>query len=93
LTVNELGIVLFIGAKGVITLPLLIYDKAIQESDYQVGRIIAVVNIALSLGLLGLYRLAASRFEGQRHAGLITLRPPDGRCRSRPTARHPAHAA
>jgi 2-aminoethylphosphonate transport system permease protein len=29
LTVNEFGIVLFIGAKGVITLPLLIYGKAI----------------------------------------------------------------
>ncbi|MDE3027718.1 MAG: 2-aminoethylphosphonate ABC transporter permease subunit, partial [Paracoccaceae bacterium] len=28
LTVNEFGIVLFIGAKGVITLPLLIYSKA-----------------------------------------------------------------
>ena len=34
LTVNEFGIVLFIGAKDVITLPLLIYDKAIQEFDY-----------------------------------------------------------
>ncbi len=34
LTVNEFGIVFFIGAKGVITLPLLIYDKAIQEFDY-----------------------------------------------------------
>ncbi len=61
LTVNEFGIVLFIGAKGVITLPLLIYDKAIQESDYQVACIIAVVNIALSLGLFGFYRLAAGR--------------------------------
>ena len=30
LTVNEFGIVFFIGAKGVITLPLLIYDKAIS---------------------------------------------------------------
>jgi 2-aminoethylphosphonate transport system permease protein len=29
LTVNEFGIVLFIGAKDVITLPLLVYDKAI----------------------------------------------------------------
>jgi 2-aminoethylphosphonate transport system permease protein len=34
LTVNEFGIVLFIGAKDVITLPLLIYSKAIQEFDY-----------------------------------------------------------
>jgi 2-aminoethylphosphonate transport system permease protein len=62
LTVNEFGIVLFIGAKGVITLPLLIYDKAIQESDYQAACTIAVVNVALSLGLFGLYRTAAHRF-------------------------------
>ena len=61
LTVNEFGIVLFIGAKGVITLPLLIYDKAIQESDYQAACVIAMVNVALSLGLFGLYRLAAQR--------------------------------
>ena len=61
LTVNEFGIVLFIGAKGVITLPLLIYGKAIQESQYQVACIIAVINIALSLGLFGLYRFAAGR--------------------------------
>jgi 2-aminoethylphosphonate transport system permease protein len=62
LTVNEFGVVLFIGAKGVITLPLLIYDKAIQESDYQTACIIAVVNVALSLGLFGLYRFVARRF-------------------------------
>jgi 2-aminoethylphosphonate transport system permease protein len=64
LTVNEFGIVLFIGAKGVITLPLLIYDKAIQESDYQAACAIALVNIALSLGLFALYRLAARRLGG-----------------------------
>ncbi|MGX8013008.1 2-aminoethylphosphonate ABC transporter permease subunit [Mesorhizobium sp. ORM8.1] len=61
LTVNEFGIVLFIGAKGVITLPLLIYSKAIQESAYQVACIIAVINIVLSLGLFSLYRFAAGR--------------------------------
>jgi 2-aminoethylphosphonate transport system permease protein len=64
LTVNEFGIVLFIGAKGVITLPLLIYDKAIQESDYQSACIIAMVNVALSLALFGLYRVAARRLGG-----------------------------
>ncbi len=64
LTVNEFGIVLFIGAKGVITLPLLIYDKAIQESDYQAACAIAIVNVALSLGLFGLYRFAARRLGG-----------------------------
>jgi 2-aminoethylphosphonate transport system permease protein len=61
LTVNEFGIVLFIGAKGVITLPLLVYDKAIQEADYQAACAIAIVNVALSLTLFGLYRFAARR--------------------------------
>jgi 2-aminoethylphosphonate transport system permease protein len=46
----------------VITLPLLIYDKAIQESDYQTACIIAVVNVVLSLALFGLYRSVARRF-------------------------------
>jgi 2-aminoethylphosphonate transport system permease protein len=64
LTVNEFGIVLFIGAKGVITLPLLIYDKAIQESDYQAACVIALVNILLSLGLFGLYRLTVRQLAG-----------------------------
>ena len=64
LTVNEFGIVLFIGAKGVITLPLLIYSKAIQESDYQGACAIAIVNVALSLALFSLYRFAARRLGG-----------------------------
>ena len=55
------SLVLRYAARGVITLPLLIYDKAIQESDYQAACIIAMVNVALSLGLFGLYRLAARR--------------------------------
>lgn len=58
LIVKEFGIVLFIGAKGVITLPLLIYDKAIQESDYTAACVIAIINVALSLGLFSLYRVA-----------------------------------
>ncbi|MGA9866582.1 MAG: 2-aminoethylphosphonate ABC transporter permease subunit [Acetobacteraceae bacterium] len=70
LTVNEFGIVLFIGAKGVITLPLLVYDKAIQEFDYPAACVIAMVNIVLSLGLYSLYRLILSRFGG-RGAGLV----------------------
>jgi len=70
LTVNEFGIVLFIGAKGVITLPLLVYDKAIQEFDYPTACVIAVVNVGLSLGLCFLYRYALSRF-GARRAGVV----------------------
>lgn len=69
LTVNEFGIVFFIGAKGVTTLPLLIYDKAIQEFDYPTACVTAVVNVALSLFLYGVYRTVLGRFEGAR-AGL-----------------------
>lgn len=70
LTVNEFGIVLFIGAKGVMTLPLLVYDKAIQEFDYTTACVIAVVNVALSLSLYSLYRLIVTRFGGSG-AGLV----------------------
>jgi 2-aminoethylphosphonate transport system permease protein len=70
LTVNEFGIVLFIGAKGVITLPLLVYDKAIQEFDYTAACVIAVVNVALSLSLYMLYRTTIARFGG-RNAGVV----------------------
>ncbi|MBI1220661.1 MAG: 2-aminoethylphosphonate ABC transporter permease subunit [Rhodobacteraceae bacterium] len=70
LTVNEFGVVLFIGAKGVITLPLMIYDKAIQEFDYPSACVVAVVNVALSLGLFSAYRLIVARIGG-RHAGVV----------------------
>jgi len=69
LTVNEFGIVMFIGAKGVITLPLLVYDKAIQEFDYTSACVVATVNVALSLALYSLYRFLVGRFGG-RLAGL-----------------------
>ncbi len=70
LTINEFGIVLFIGAKGVTTLPLLVYDKAIQEGDYATACAAAMINILLSLGLFGLYRTVVARLGG-RHAGLV----------------------
>jgi len=66
LTLNEFGIVLFIGAKGVITLPMVIYGKAIQEFDYTAGCVAAVINIALSVGLYSLYRFALARGGGGR---------------------------
>lgn len=61
LTVNEFGVLFFIGAKGVITLPLLIYDKAIQEFDYPTACAVALVNVALSLALFGVYRAVLRR--------------------------------
>jgi 2-aminoethylphosphonate transport system permease protein len=70
LTVNEFGIILFIGAKGVITLPLLVYDKAIQEGDYTPACVIAIINVVLSLSLYSVYRLVIARFGG-RSAGLV----------------------
>lgn len=70
LTTNEFGIVLFIGAKGVVTLPLLIYDKAIQEFDYTSACVLAVINVGLSLCLYSLYRATLSWFGG-RGADLV----------------------
>jgi 2-aminoethylphosphonate transport system permease protein len=66
LTVNEFGFVLFIGAKGVTTLPLLIYDKAIQEFDYTTACVIALVNIVLSIVLYFCYRGALGQLGGSR---------------------------
>jgi 2-aminoethylphosphonate transport system permease protein len=70
MTVNEFGVVFFIGAKDVITLPLLIYDKAIQEFDYVSACVIAVINVALSLGLYAIYRTLVARLGGQ-NAGVV----------------------
>jgi 2-aminoethylphosphonate transport system permease protein len=56
LCLNEFGIVLFTGAKGVTTLPMLVYSKAILESDYPGACVVAVVNVAISVGLYAIYR-------------------------------------
>ncbi|MET9363193.1 2-aminoethylphosphonate ABC transporter permease subunit [Streptomyces sp. NPDC006632] len=58
---NEFGIVLFTGAKGVTTLPMLVYSKAILESDYPAACVVAVVNVVMSVGLYGLYRVVSRR--------------------------------
>ncbi|AEW94270.1 MULTISPECIES: 2-aminoethylphosphonate ABC transporter permease subunit [Streptomycetaceae] len=67
---NEFGIVLFTGAKGVTTLPMLIYGKAILESDYPGACVVAVVNVVLSVALYGIYRIVLSRTPaGARRVG------------------------
>ncbi|MEE1752347.1 2-aminoethylphosphonate ABC transporter permease subunit [Streptomyces sp. SP18CS02] len=66
LCLNEFGIVLFTGAKGVTTLPMLVYSKAILESDYPAACVVAVVNIALSVGLYALYRGVSRRAGAHR---------------------------
>ncbi|WP_432102330.1 2-aminoethylphosphonate ABC transporter permease subunit [Streptomyces sp. bgisy091] len=58
---NEFGIVLFTGAKDVTTLPMLVYTKAILESDYPAACAVAVVNIVISVGLYGVYRVVSRR--------------------------------
>jgi 2-aminoethylphosphonate transport system permease protein len=65
LTVNEFGIVLFIGAKGVTTLPLLVYGKAIQEGDYSAACAIATINVVLSVILYTVYRITVARLGGR----------------------------
>ncbi|MCA6091868.1 2-aminoethylphosphonate ABC transporter permease subunit [Streptomyces sp. SCA3-4] len=65
---NEFGIVLFTGAKGVTTLPVLVYGKAVLEGDWTGACVVAVVNVALSLALYGLYRTITTRMEGARRA-------------------------
>lgn len=69
LTLNEFGIVLFIGAKGVTTLPVLIYSSGILQFDYPSAAVLACVQVALSLLLYGAGRWAA-HWMGGRHAGL-----------------------
>ncbi|GAA1085183.1 2-aminoethylphosphonate ABC transporter permease subunit [Nocardiopsis composta] len=66
LCMNEFGIILFTGAKDVVTLPMLVYTTAILESDYTAACAVAVVNIALSCALYGLYRLALARTAAGR---------------------------
>lgn len=69
LTLNEFGIVLFTGAKGVITLPVLIYTRGIVTFDLPGAAVIATVQIALSLVLYGLYRLVFARLMSGRGRG------------------------
>ena len=69
LTLNEFGIVLFTGAKGVITLPVLIYTRGIVTFDLPGAAVIATVQIALSLALYSLYRFIFARLMSGREKG------------------------
>ncbi len=69
LTLNEFGIVLFTGAKGVITLPVLIYTRGIVTFDLPGAAVIATVQIALSLSLYSIYRLIFARMMSGRGKG------------------------
>lgn len=61
LTLNEFGIVLFTGAKGVLTLPALIYTRGIVTFDLPGAAVLASVQVALSLTLYAAYRFVFAR--------------------------------
>lgn len=67
-TMNEFGIVLFTGAKDVVTLPTLVYTQAIARGNYTYAAIAAIINIGLSVALYVVYRSVTARAVGGRHA-------------------------
>ena len=56
LTLNEFGIVLFLGARDTTTLPMLVHTKGIVMFDYPGACVIAVVQILLSITLYAVLR-------------------------------------
>ncbi len=75
LTLNEFGIVLFTGAKGVTTLPVLIYTRGIVTFDLPGAAVIATVQIALSLALYTLYRVIFARVMTGRGDADVVVDP------------------
>lgn len=57
LTLNEIGIVLFTGAKNVTTLPMLIYNEALVTFNMGTACALACMQVVLSVGLYSLYRI------------------------------------
>ena len=68
LTMNEFGIILFTGAKNVMTLPMLIYTRSIVTFDFPSAAVIACIQVALSLGVYCLYRVVTKKLSGAHHA-------------------------
>jgi len=63
LTLNEIGIVLFTGAKSVQTLPMLVYTEAVVSGDLATASVVACVEVLLSVTVYLAYRRA---FRGVR---------------------------
>ncbi|MDF0529284.1 2-aminoethylphosphonate ABC transporter permease subunit [Tsukamurella sp. 8F] len=61
LTLNEFGIVLFTGAKDVITLPMLIYTRSMVGLDFATAAVLATVQLAVSLAVYLGYRTLLRR--------------------------------
>lgn len=75
LTLNEFGIVLFTGAKGVTTLPVLIYTRGIVTFDLSGAAVIAAVQVVLSLGLYLAYRMTFARMTSGRGGADAVVEP------------------
>lgn len=75
LTLNEFGIVLFTGAKGVITLPVLIYTRGIVTFDLPGAAVIATVQVLLSLALYAAYRMIFARMTTGRDTADAAVEP------------------
>jgi 2-aminoethylphosphonate transport system permease protein len=56
LTLNEFGIVLFLGSTSVFTLPVVIHSEAFVNADLAMSATVAIVSSTLSLALFTLYR-------------------------------------
>lgn len=67
LSANEFGIVLFTGAKDVITLPVLIYTRGVVALDLPAAAVVATAEVVLSLLLLVAFRLALRRLGSARN--------------------------
>jgi 2-aminoethylphosphonate transport system permease protein len=63
LTLNEFGIVLFTGAKDVITLPVLIYTRGVVSLDLPGAAVVASAQVVLSLLLYSVYRFGFARLR------------------------------
>lgn len=70
LTLNEFGIVLFTGAKDVLTLPMQIYTSSIVSFDFSGAAVMSTVQLVLSVGVYLIYRSAAGRWTRSRGARL-----------------------
>ncbi|WP_328991609.1 2-aminoethylphosphonate ABC transporter permease subunit [Kribbella sp. NBC_01245] len=72
LTLNEFGIVLFLGARDTTTLPMLVHAKGIVMFDYPAACVIAMVQVMLSIGLHVVLRglFAKGETKGESRARL-----------------------
>lgn len=75
LTLNEFGIVLFTGAKGVVTLPVLIYTRGIVTFDLPGAAVVATVQVVLSLALYVTYRIVFARLMTGKEAPDVVVEP------------------